>query len=114
MTDKISIAQALQRGRLIISPVVILPVPLFILILNIVTRCNVPDYIIMITFISSIILIILLVLIYWRIAMIKWQVWAFMKVDNAPELEKAAAIANLISNVVNLDHVAEKYPEVYK
>ena len=114
MTDKVSIMQALQRGRLIISPLVILPVPLLILILNIVTRCNVPDYVMVITFFVSLILIIILVLVYWKYAMIKWQIWAFMKVDNALELEKAADIANLTSNVVNLAHVADKYPEAFK
>ena len=114
MTHNVSIAQALQRGRLMILPLLILPVPLFGLVLNIVTRFNVPDYVMFIGLILDMALIIFLVLLYWKYSMIKWQIWAFMKVDNALELEKAADIANLTSNVVNLGDVAEKYPEAYR
>ncbi len=114
MADKVSIKNALQKGRLTLAPLVILPVPVLLLTLNIVGRSNVPEYVMVITFIGTLILILIGVLVYWKKAMIKWQIWAFTSVDNIHELKKAAELGNLLNGYISLEDVSDKYPDIYK
>ena len=114
MANTVSVEQALRRGKLVAAPMVIVPVPLLLLILNVATRFNPPGYAIGITLVVSLVSIIGLALVYWKAAMTRWQVWAFMHVVDVQELKKAAMTANLLNNFVGLNDVADRYPDAYK
>ncbi|NDC41637.1 MAG: hypothetical protein EBZ77_08815 [Chitinophagia bacterium] len=87
--------------------------PLLLFILNIVSRLHVTETVVSVTFLVSLIAIVVIALVAWKKIAIKWMLWAFNGTDNVHELQQAAALANLTNSYVSLNDLSKQYPEAY-
>ncbi len=112
MKETISVQQAITRARLLLAPLVVVPVLLLPISMRILLPMVGDGVGSVITFIAILIAIMAMVLIYWKQSMIYWQAWAYSNVTNLHELDKAATIAGITNGYISIGDIEKRHPEL--